>query len=226
MKSDSEEFVDPCGGTHINNSSEIRKIRIISETGIQANIRRIILVSGDKADEAEKNAAELYEQLKKGKVVNLDILLPLFDRNEIEEINKENTKKIAKETNEILKKNADGLKEQILNYKVQKMMKNSVFAFELENISELSKKEVLKGINSMGDLLKKESVTGFVHARVGKELLFTINTEDSNFVLEKLSESIKGLNPRIIKRFVQGNLLTNSEKDYYEKVDVLKQKIL
>jgi len=57
--------VEACGGTHLNNTSETEKIRIIKSERIQDGVNRIIFAAGKKADEYQKEENELYNKIVK-----------------------------------------------------------------------------------------------------------------------------------------------------------------
>ena len=57
--------VEACGGTHLNNTSEVEKIRIIKTERIQDGVNRIIFASGKMADIHLKEEQQLYEQIVK-----------------------------------------------------------------------------------------------------------------------------------------------------------------
>ena len=58
---DSKEF---CGGIHVQNTKEIKAFKILSETGVQAGVRRIVALTGDGALEREKTALRELEELR------------------------------------------------------------------------------------------------------------------------------------------------------------------
>ncbi|KAB8596100.1 hypothetical protein FH972_025809 [Carpinus fangiana] len=50
--------VEFCGGTHVDNTNEIKELVILEESGIAKGIRRIIAVTGQSAYEAQRQAGE------------------------------------------------------------------------------------------------------------------------------------------------------------------------
>lgn len=57
--------VEACGGTHLNNISEIEKIRIIKIERIQDGVNRIIFAAGKMADAFKKEEENTFEKLIK-----------------------------------------------------------------------------------------------------------------------------------------------------------------
>ncbi|EJW04980.1 hypothetical protein EDEG_00097 [Edhazardia aedis USNM 41457] len=94
---------EPCGGTHATHTSLIRKMRIISETSISANTRRIVAVTNDEAFAAEENARKN----------NLDADIPLLERHRIINEQKEINKQALKSHKILLKKYETQIKSLI-----------------------------------------------------------------------------------------------------------------
>jgi len=55
--------VEACGGTHLNNTEEVEKIRIIKIERIQDGVNRVIFAAGKMADAYQKEEKELYNQI-------------------------------------------------------------------------------------------------------------------------------------------------------------------
>jgi len=55
--------VEACGGTHLNNSKEVEKIRIIKTERIQDGVNRIIFAAGKMADMHLEGEKELYSKI-------------------------------------------------------------------------------------------------------------------------------------------------------------------
>ncbi|KYK33463.1 MAG: hypothetical protein AYK22_06620 [Thermoplasmatales archaeon SG8-52-3] len=56
--------VEACGGTHLNNTSEVEKIRIIKTERIQDGVNRIIFAAGEMADAHIEEEKQLYKKVK------------------------------------------------------------------------------------------------------------------------------------------------------------------
>ncbi len=67
-----------CGGTHVENLSQIRLFKIISESGVAAGVRRIEAITSDRAFDYLNQMAEEYQQLRQdrslGKVSSDDLI--------------------------------------------------------------------------------------------------------------------------------------------------------
>ncbi|RLF60088.1 MAG: alanine--tRNA ligase [Thermoplasmata archaeon] len=55
--------VEACGGTHVNNTAEIEKIRIIRSERIQDGVNRIIFAAGKMVDAYQKEEQQHYKQI-------------------------------------------------------------------------------------------------------------------------------------------------------------------
>jgi alanyl-tRNA synthetase len=56
--------VEFCGGTHLKNTAEVGRFRLIEESAVAKGIRRVIGVTGDHARKAEDDATGIYRLLK------------------------------------------------------------------------------------------------------------------------------------------------------------------
>jgi len=55
--------VEACGGTHLNNTNEVEKIRILKTERIQDGVNRIIFAAGKMVDAYQKEERELYDRI-------------------------------------------------------------------------------------------------------------------------------------------------------------------
>jgi alanyl-tRNA synthetase len=55
--------VEACGGTHLNNTNEVEKIRILKTERIQDGVNRIIFAAGQKVDEFKQEEETYYHTL-------------------------------------------------------------------------------------------------------------------------------------------------------------------
>jgi alanyl-tRNA synthetase len=74
--------VEACGGTHLNNTKEVEKIRIIKTERIQDGVNRIIFAAGKKADAHAKEEEQLYERIS-------NILSSAYKIKESEDVSKQ-----------------------------------------------------------------------------------------------------------------------------------------
>ena len=80
--------VEACGGTHLNNTGEIEKIRIVKAERIQDGVNRIIFAAGKMVDVYQKEENELFTRI----VHALDSAYDIKDQNNVSEQLKEATK--------------------------------------------------------------------------------------------------------------------------------------
>lgn len=209
---------DPCGGTHVESTADIRKVRIISEMGTMANIRRIMLVSDDKADEVDKNAEYLKAKLLKGECVTYDCLLSIFDKAEIDAMNKKNIKENQKKIADKSKSIIEELKNNILIFKVNKLLSNKIFNFRTEVSEEFSKKDINKLISNLTSQVLSETFSTLIFVNKGAESFISIVSKDAENITEKLNAVVGSNVFRNIKGVVQGNNSGNFDVSVIETV--------
>lgn len=202
MNNGNEVIKEVCGGTHVSNTSEIKLVRLLSESGVKSNTRRIVAVSGQKAVEADSNSRRLRELLNNGEVVNIDCLLSIKDKREIEALNKVNSKKIQKELDDlmvILKKDVEESSAQL--------KEGDKFSFDCSKLSKLPKKDIFKSLNV---LVGAFNHSGVLFATKDEEVMFIgRNGSKSDSVMKAISEAFPSSNVRIIKDLLQGSIPAN-----------------
>jgi len=71
--------VEACGGTHLNNTKEVQKIRILKTERIQDGVNRIVFAAGEMVDQFQKEENELYSQIVK----NFDSIYEIKNHKDI-----------------------------------------------------------------------------------------------------------------------------------------------
>lgn len=73
-----------CGGTHVDNTSDIKLFKLISETGVSSGVRRIEAITGDKALEvlqaAKSELTQIENELNANKGKALDKIISLTEQ--------------------------------------------------------------------------------------------------------------------------------------------------
>ena len=172
-----------CGGTHIDNTSEIKCFKIISESGVASGIRRIEAITSDTLisyynDEVAKldsisallkvPASETYDKVNnllndvKELKSEVDSLKKQLSVNEVSDINVEKINGLDVVINNFSNKNmdelknlADSIKEKNKDYVVILLSKNSSGVSIVVSISDTA---ISKGLHA-GNILKQLAVT-------------------------------------------------------------------
>ena len=151
----SEFSVEFCGGTHVNNTAQIRSFKILSEAGVAAGVRRIEALTADNVTAYYRNLEnEFAEAAKAAKSEPANL-----------------AKKITELNDEIkaLKSENESLKDKIANASAGDVMKNvreikgvKVLAAEIDNLD-------MNQLRNLGDSLKE---------KLGEGLVFIASTKD------------------------------------------------
>ncbi|WP_422083531.1 alanine--tRNA ligase [Ulvibacterium sp.] len=102
------QSIELCGGTHVQNTSDIWHFKIVSESAIAAGIRRIEAITSDAVKDFYAKSESVLAQLK-GLLNN-----PQDPVKVLESLQNENTK-LKKEVEQLLKDKAKNLKRELLN---------------------------------------------------------------------------------------------------------------
>ncbi|KPU28047.1 alanyl-tRNA synthetase [Caloranaerobacter sp. TR13] len=102
-----------CGGTHVNNTSQIGMFKIVSESGVASGIRRIEAITGMKVfeylNDMEKKMNSLIEVLKTNKKEVIEKAKDLIEENKL----------LEKEINNLKSKIASSKVDDIINEKIE-----------------------------------------------------------------------------------------------------------
>ncbi|MBQ2319736.1 MAG: alanine--tRNA ligase [Lachnospiraceae bacterium] len=145
-----------CGGTHVSNTSVISYVKIISESGVAAGVRRIEALTGAGLMKYyEKIESELMEAAKAAKAEPAQLLKKIQNmQEEIKSLQSENGKLKAKLANEAVG-DVDSQIQEIAGVKVLAMSVPEVDMNGLRNLGDQMKEKIGEGVvvlaSSQGD---------------------------------------------------------------------------
>ncbi|KAL6121333.1 hypothetical protein NUSPORA_01764 [Nucleospora cyclopteri] len=208
MQNEEENFKELCGGTHVEKAGQIGKIKIVGENGKSVGIRRITLVSGEIAEECERNSKTAREAIKKGIIANMDCLYSVIERREIDGLNRELVRKKNKEIQKRQKEYEEDFKELVLSRKVAgfnlKGENRNLLEKNLE-FPEIDKKNQQKVLATLGMIFSKDKIDSLIYMQQNDEinLLLFLNEGEQTYkeIIKKYGETL-----RISRNSLQGIL--------------------
>lgn len=203
MNNGKQVLKEICGGTHVSNTSEIKLLRLVSESGVKTNVRRIVAFTREKAVNVDKNAKMLKDMLASGDVVNIDCQLSISQKKEIDAQNKENAKKIQKDLEACISDTRKEIETSFINSRLSSIGKKPVFSFECALFSKFTKKDIGK---SLATLLNAFESSGFLFVSKDDDISFIAKGENLENIAKKIQEDFPLSFVRIVKEQIQGSI--------------------
>ena len=151
-----------CGGTHTDHSGDLGYFHILSESAIQAGVRRIEATTRDKAVEEILNQQKILKDIKAQLKVNETEILPriIAMQEEIKELRK-------KETLQIQKNIQQQAKEIVAE--AQDMGKGKIITAKVENIPGAELRILADAVRQTG-----QKLAGMILSQMPEQLFFVI----------------------------------------------------
>ena len=179
--------IELCGGTHVNNTSEIRLFKIISEQGIAAGVRRIIAYTGQKALLYLRESLDTIQQMQS--FLNVKTEAELVDRvKSLQQANREMRKQLEVMEEESFHAIARDIKSTVRDINgisfITKEIKGNMQ--QLRRLSNILRQHLPQVVIVLG---AGEGSKANLFASVPQDLFSKI---DANFIIQKLAPFIDG----------------------------------
>jgi len=229
FKGKNDHVKDPCGGTHADRTGDIEDAVIISETGIQANIRRMLIYTGAAAREVREYSRQLEQSLERGEVVTFDRPVQLLLRKKLEEKNRENVRTQQKRYTKFVNDHKEQLRgklnesvnatekpaSEMLEDRMERLSiagandRSTMFIYEIRDKLDFPKKDVAKIAFLLGEEIRKMRKEGVVLVKGEDEISVCISLENRPAVYDAI-RSDSG-NMRISKDMLCGSIPDRQE---------------
>lgn len=206
MKNDGLVIEEMCGGTHVTNVSDIGRFRIINETGVSANTRRIVGVTGEKAQELDEEAESYLSKLSIGEVVNVDKAIPLFYKQKIEALNQKNKKKGEELSRAQYSKNKKEIGGLIAESKNASGSNAGNIIYYYHPTDSCTRKDLTRFIGLLCGEAAKHDFECIVYTYISEECLVAANVSDNQGLISKINSKYPKAHVRISKDMVQGSI--------------------